>query len=145
MQALVALTHHFGTARAARGKGGIINVASNASFQPLPYMATYAATKAFVLHFSEAVHSHLGCPDCFLALSSPALPGWQRSRWVLMTDKPCGGTYSSVSLNSHHTGTMGRSREPSHPEHGDLPLSACRTQSGGIEPQCLGRRRLPAE
>jgi short-subunit dehydrogenase len=39
---------------AARRKGGIINVASNASFQPLPYMATYAATKAFVLHFSEA-------------------------------------------------------------------------------------------
>jgi len=59
MQALVALTHHFGTARAARGKGGIINVASNASFQPLPYMATYAATKAFVLHFSEAVHHEL--------------------------------------------------------------------------------------
>ncbi len=59
VQALVALTHHFGTAMAARGKGGIINVASNASFQPLPYMATYAATKAFVLHFSEAVHHEL--------------------------------------------------------------------------------------
>jgi short-subunit dehydrogenase len=59
VQALVALTHHFGTAMAARGKGGIINVASNASFQPLPYMATYAATKAFVLHFSEAIHREL--------------------------------------------------------------------------------------
>jgi short-subunit dehydrogenase len=59
VQALVALTHHFGKAMAARGKGGIINVASNASFQPLPYMATYAATKAFVLHFSEAVHHEL--------------------------------------------------------------------------------------
>jgi uncharacterized protein len=59
VQALVALTHHFGTAMAARGKGGIINVASNASFQPLPYMATYAATKAFVLHFSEAIRHEL--------------------------------------------------------------------------------------
>ncbi len=59
VQALVALTHHFGTAMAARGKGGIINVASNASFQPLPYMATYAAAKAFVLHFSEAIHREL--------------------------------------------------------------------------------------
>jgi uncharacterized protein len=59
VQALVALTHHFGKAMAARGKGGIINVASNASFQPLPYMATYAATKAFVLHFSEAIHHEL--------------------------------------------------------------------------------------
>jgi uncharacterized protein len=59
VQALVALTHHFGKAMAARGKGGIINVASNASFQPLPYMATYGASKAFVLHFSEAIHHEL--------------------------------------------------------------------------------------
>jgi hypothetical protein len=55
VQALVALTYLFGRSMAARGRGGIINVASNASFQPIPYMATYAATKAFVLHFSEAV------------------------------------------------------------------------------------------
>src|SRR5207249_3123217 len=37
------------------GEGGVINVASTAGFQPLPYMATYAATKAFVLHFTEAL------------------------------------------------------------------------------------------
>ena len=37
-------------------KGGtIINVASTAGFQPVPFMATYAATKAFVLSFSEAL------------------------------------------------------------------------------------------
>jgi short-subunit dehydrogenase len=42
-----------------RGSGGIINLASNASFQPLPYMATYAATKAFVLSFSEALQYEL--------------------------------------------------------------------------------------
>jgi short-subunit dehydrogenase len=39
----------------ASGAGGVINLASTASFQPIPYMATYAATKAFVLHFTEAV------------------------------------------------------------------------------------------
>jgi short-subunit dehydrogenase len=39
----------------ARGRGGIINVASAAAFQPLPYMTVYAATKAFVLSFSEAL------------------------------------------------------------------------------------------
>jgi uncharacterized protein len=44
---------------AARGKGGIINVGSNASFQPVPYMATYAATNAFVLHFTEAIRYEL--------------------------------------------------------------------------------------
>lgn len=35
--------------------GGIINVASVAAFQPVAYMGVYAATKAFVLHFSEAL------------------------------------------------------------------------------------------
>lgn len=55
MQALVSLTHLFGRQMQERRMGGIINIASNASFQPLPAMATYAATKAFVLHFSEAL------------------------------------------------------------------------------------------
>jgi len=41
------------------GAGGIINVASTASFQPLPYMATYGATKAFVLSFTEALAEEL--------------------------------------------------------------------------------------
>ena len=59
VQALVALTHQLGSAMTKRGKGGIINLASNASFQPLPYMGTYAATKAFVLFFSEALQYEL--------------------------------------------------------------------------------------
>jgi short-subunit dehydrogenase len=42
-----------------RGRGAVINVASTASFQPLPRTATYAATKAFVLSLSEAVHEEL--------------------------------------------------------------------------------------
>ena len=71
IKALVALTHHFGNAMAARRKGGIINVASNASFQPLPYMATYAATKAFVLHFSEAIHHELAGKGVHVMASCP--------------------------------------------------------------------------
>jgi short-subunit dehydrogenase len=39
--------------------GGVINVASTAAFQPLPYMATYAATKAFILSFTEALAEEL--------------------------------------------------------------------------------------
>ncbi|MBA3326910.1 MAG: SDR family oxidoreductase [Solirubrobacterales bacterium] len=42
-----------------RGEGAILNVASTAAFQPLPTAATYAATKAFVLAFSEALHAEL--------------------------------------------------------------------------------------
>ena len=52
---LVDLTHSFLPAMLARHQGAIINVASVAAFQPIPYQAVYAATKAFVLSFSEAL------------------------------------------------------------------------------------------
>ena len=57
--ALVALTHAFLPAMLERGRGGVINVASTAAFQPVPYMAVYAATKAFVRSFSEALHEEV--------------------------------------------------------------------------------------
>ena len=53
--AVVELTHRFLGPMRERKRGTIINVASTAGFQPVPYMATYAATKAFVLSFSEAL------------------------------------------------------------------------------------------
>lgn len=45
------------------GGGVIVNVASSASFQPLPYMAVYSASKTFALHFSEAVWGELSPSD----------------------------------------------------------------------------------
>jgi hypothetical protein len=57
MLALVELTHLFLPAMQARGSGSIINVASTAAFQPMPYLSVYAATKAFVLSFSEAIRA----------------------------------------------------------------------------------------
>ncbi len=42
-------------AMVARKSGGVINVSSIGAFQPVPYMATYGATKAFVLSWSEAL------------------------------------------------------------------------------------------
>ena len=56
VRALMRLSHAALGGMTERGRGGIINVASAAGFQPIPYNATYAATKAFVLHFSEALH-----------------------------------------------------------------------------------------
>ena len=44
-----------------RGHGGIINVGSVVSFQPVAYMGVYAASKAYVLHFSEALWAELRC------------------------------------------------------------------------------------
>lgn len=42
-----------------RRRGGILNVASTAAFQPGPGMAVYFATKAFVLSFTEALHEEV--------------------------------------------------------------------------------------
>lgn len=53
--ALVEITHRFLQPMRERKSGTILNVASTAGYQPVPYMATYAATKAFVLSFSEAL------------------------------------------------------------------------------------------
>jgi short-subunit dehydrogenase len=53
--ALIDLTYRFLLPMRGRKQGTIINVASTAGFQPVPFMATYAATKAFVLTFSEAL------------------------------------------------------------------------------------------
>lgn len=55
VKALVELTYKFLQPMRERKQGAIINVASTAGFQPVPFMATYAATKAFVLSFSEAL------------------------------------------------------------------------------------------
>jgi uncharacterized protein len=52
---VVELTHYFLRPMLARGAGAIINVASIAGFQPLPYLSIYAATKAFLLSLSESL------------------------------------------------------------------------------------------
>src|SRR5712691_5324578 len=56
---LTHLTHLYLPAMIARKSGGILNVASTAAFQPGPLMAVYFATKAYVLHFSEAIANEL--------------------------------------------------------------------------------------
>lgn len=54
--AVLALCHaHLGALRRRGGGGGVINVASLAAFQAMPAMATYAASKAFVVSLSESL------------------------------------------------------------------------------------------
>ncbi|MBL8682481.1 MAG: SDR family oxidoreductase [Myxococcales bacterium] len=54
VRSLVEMTHEFMPMLVAN-RGGVIQVASTAAFQPVPYMAVYGASKAFVLSFSEAL------------------------------------------------------------------------------------------
>lgn len=59
IRALVALCQHYGKQMVARKEGAILNVASTAAFQPIPGEAVYSASKAFVLNFSEALHTEM--------------------------------------------------------------------------------------
>jgi short-subunit dehydrogenase len=71
INALLAMTHVFGQQMRLRSQGGIINVASNAAFQGVPYQATYAATKAFVLHHSEAIAAELASHGVHVMAACP--------------------------------------------------------------------------
>jgi short-subunit dehydrogenase len=57
--ALTELTHRCLKPMLKRGEGRIANLASVAAFQPVPMLAVYAATKAYVLSFSEALSEEL--------------------------------------------------------------------------------------
>lgn len=59
VELLVDLTHRLLPPMRERRGGYVLNVASTAAFLPVPYMATYAATKAFVLSWSHALHEEL--------------------------------------------------------------------------------------
>lgn len=56
INSLVGLTYLFIPEMLKKRNGGVINIASTAAFQPVPYIATYSASKAFVLSFSEALY-----------------------------------------------------------------------------------------
>ncbi len=57
--ATTELTYHYATRMAAEGGGTILNIASSAAYQAIPYFTVYAATKAYVLSFCEGLHYEL--------------------------------------------------------------------------------------
>jgi uncharacterized protein len=59
IEAVVDFCSLFVPGMVQRGQGAVLNLASTASFQPLPMQAGYAATKAFVLSFTESLHEEL--------------------------------------------------------------------------------------
>ncbi len=79
-EAIVTLTHAFLPGMVERGRGGIINVASSAGMQPIPYESVYAATKAFAISFTDALHTELrGSGVRVLAVNPGPVPTeWQQ-------------------------------------------------------------------
>jgi short-subunit dehydrogenase len=79
----VELAHAVLPAMLAAGRGGILNVASTAAFQPGPWMAVYYATKAFLLSSSEALHEEVGSRGVAVAA---LCPGPTRTEFFAIAD-----------------------------------------------------------
>ena len=71
VEAVVELTRAFLPGMIEAGAGAVLNVASIAAYQPLPGFAAYAASKAFVQSFSEAVHEELAGTGVSVTCLSP--------------------------------------------------------------------------
>lgn len=87
-EALTALSAHFLPAMRRARAGGILNVASTAGHQPVPYMATYAASKSFVIAFSLALATELdGSGVHVMALCPGPVPTGFQERAGIDTNK----------------------------------------------------------
>ncbi len=97
---LTELTHRFGTTMTARGRGHILNIGSIGAYTPCPSYATYAAGKAYVRDFTEAVAHELAprgvrvcclCPGGtiteFHQVAGQTVPGWMRAMAFMPADR----------------------------------------------------------
>lgn len=90
VEAPVALTRAFLPAMVERGRGAILNVASTAGMQPMPYSAGYSAAKAYVLDFSEALHQELRASGVTVTALAPGpveTDFWQIAGWETSSGK----------------------------------------------------------
>jgi len=69
--ALTDLTRRLLPAMEERNRGGVLNVASTAAFQPGPFMSVYYATKAYVLSFSEGLADELDASNVTVSCLAP--------------------------------------------------------------------------
>lgn len=84
VEAVVGLSSAFLPGMVERGRGAVLNVASTAGMQPLPYSAGYSAAKAYVLAFSQALHHELrgrGVTVTALAPGPVATDFWEIAGW----------------------------------------------------------------
>ena len=90
VDAVVTLTHAVLAAMLPRGSGAIINVASVVAFQPFPHFAVYAASKAFVLSFTESLAEEI------------------KGSGVLIMALCPGAAKTEMNVFSHNEGLLGK-------------------------------------
>lgn len=79
------------------GGGNIINIASTAAFQSVPYLATYSASKAYVLNFSEAIGYELRKDNIFVTAVSP---GVTESEFAKIAGFKTGDTFNNAPTSN---------------------------------------------
>jgi short-subunit dehydrogenase len=103
VEAVVALTSTFLPPMVERGRGAVLNVASTAAMQPLPYAAGYSAAKAYVLTFSEAVHQEVAGRGVTITALCPGpvdTEFWQIADWEVAGRRTSESALPSVAMIS---------------------------------------------
>ena len=93
--ALTSLTHLFANDMATRKTGHILNVASLAAWTPIPSQNVYAATKAYVLAFSQALTDEMNAAGNGVIVSA-LCPGYTATK---MMDNPDQGATLRIPVN----------------------------------------------
>ena len=122
--AVLRLTHAAAVAMTARGRGGILNVASLGGLAPAPRFASYAAGKAFVVSLTEALHEELRTTGVHVAC---ACPGATRTEFgassgatgddlpgVRVADRSRGGPRGARRPGPQPGGVRDRDPQPGH-------------------------------
>lgn len=110
VEAVVYLTRVFSQGMAERGRGAILNVASTAGMQPMPYSAGYSAAKAYVLTFSEALHQEMrghGVTVTALAPGPVQTDFWQIAGWETASGKSFERAVPGTLISSEHAARAG--------------------------------------
>ena len=126
--------HHFGAAMRARRKGGLLLVNSGACYGGASFMATYAASKAFMLNFSEALWAELqpfGVDVLTLVLGQTDTPAFRR----LLADK--GAPVPASLASPDDVARVGLERLP----HGPIHNWGLADDAAGYAPQSASARR----
>ena len=88
---LTHLTHLFLKDMVSNNKGGIINISSLASFQPIPYFSIYAATKAFVTSFTLSLYEEYREKNVRILGVCPGYTKTNFNKRAHMSSKPVAG------------------------------------------------------
>ncbi len=110
VEAVVYLTRVFSQGMVERGRGAILNVASTAGMQPMPYSAGYSAAKAYVLTFSEALHQEMrghGVTVTTLAPGPVETDFWQIAGWETASGKSFERAVPGTLISSEHAARAG--------------------------------------